>query len=125
MTNKFDEYIIGGSFGFSNVYENYSRFRYNDIDVFICTYDVQKTLNTIIENEIPNLEKIDIISLDIEGGELNCLYGLDIDKYKPSVMVIENVSHSKDITNYLEKYNYVLDKSISYNEYYVHKEFNL
>lgn len=85
----------------------------------------QKTLNTIIENEIPNLEKIDIISLDIEGGELNCLYGLDIDKYKPSVMVIENVSHSKDITNYLEKYNYVLDKSISYNEYYVHKEFNL
>lgn len=29
-------------------------------------------------NEIANLTKIDIISLDIEGCELNCLYSLDL-----------------------------------------------
>jgi hypothetical protein len=33
----------------------------------------QKTLNEVIEKEIPNVKKIDIISLDIEGGEYICL----------------------------------------------------
>jgi len=27
-----------------------------------------------VNNEIQNLDKIDIVSLDIEAGELNCLY---------------------------------------------------
>jgi FkbM family methyltransferase len=81
-----------------------------------------KTLNNIIENEIPHIKQIDIMSIDIEGGELNCLYGIDLEKYKPRVMVIENVVGSKDICNYLESNNYILDKVISYNEYYIRKE---
>ena len=85
----------------------------------------QKTLNTIIQEEIQSINKIDIISIDVEGGELNCLKGLDLNKYKPSVMVIENVTHSKNITNYLEKHNYRLDKNIEYNEYYVQKDFDI
>lgn len=78
----------------------------------------QKTLNTIIENEIP-ITQIDIMSLDIEGGELNCLRGLDLNKYKPKVIVIENVTDDKAIENYLIPYGYKIDKKISYNHYYV------
>jgi len=81
----------------------------------------QKSLNTIIKEEIPQIKEIDIMSIDIEGGELNCLHGIDLIKYKPKVMVIENVTHSENIYNYLKKFGYVLDKVISYNEYYILK----
>jgi FkbM family methyltransferase len=79
----------------------------------------QKTLNKIIEDEITTTKSIDIISIDIEGGELNCLKGLDINKYKPSVLVIENIVEKKDIEDYLKQFNYKLDKKIDYNEYYI------
>jgi hypothetical protein len=85
----------------------------------------QKTLNTVIKNEIPNLTKIDIISLDIEGGKLDCLYGLDLNKYNPSVLVIENVTNDLSIKNYLESFGYILDKQISYNQFYLSNNYVL
>lgn len=33
-------------------------------------------------------------------------------------MVIENVFNNSEISEYLKKYNYILDKKIEYNEYY-------
>jgi FkbM family methyltransferase len=85
----------------------------------------QKTLNTVIKQEIPILNEIDIISIDVEGGEFNVLKGLDLNKYKPKVMVIENVTDDLNIKNYLEEHGYKLDKQFSYNQYYVHKEYKL
>ena len=78
----------------------------------------QKKMNNVLENEIPHIKEIDIISLDVGGGELKCLKGLDLEKYKPKIMVIENVSDDKTIEEYLFKYGYILDKQISYNQYY-------
>ena len=77
-----------------------------------------RTLNSIIETEIPHVTSIDIMSIDVEGGELNVLKGLDLERYKPKIMVVENVFNSPNINEYLTKYNYVLDKQIDYNQYY-------
>jgi FkbM family methyltransferase len=84
----------------------------------------QRTLNSIIESEIPQINEIDILSIDIEGGEYNCLLGLDLKKYKPKVIVIENVTNDTAIKQYLEENGYTLDKHIEYNQYYVHETFN-
>ncbi len=71
-------------------YRNFRRlqkpFFYNPSEIINVTVN-QITINSIIENEIQNLDKIDIVSLDIEGGELNCLYGFDLEKYKPKVLI--------------------------------------
>jgi FkbM family methyltransferase len=84
----------------------------------------QKTLNSVIQNEIPEVERIDIMSLDIEGGELNCLKGLDLIKYKPKLIVIEIAdSSNKEIQNYLETFGYKLDKHIDFNQFYVADDF--
>ena len=83
----------------------------------------QKTLNTIIREEIPDLPHIDIMSLDIEGYEFQCLKGLDLEKYPPKVIVLENADHNHEIKEYLEQHGYRLDKKVHYNEYYVHKSF--
>jgi hypothetical protein len=65
-----------------------------------------------------NTFDIDIISIDVEGGELKVLKGLDLNKYKIKVFVIENVFNDPSISDYLKQYNYILDKRIDYNEYY-------
>ena len=61
---------------------------------------------------------IDIISLDVEGGELKVLQGIDLNKYKVKILVIENVFDDEEIPKYLKQFIYVLDKKIDYNEYY-------
>ena len=78
----------------------------------------QRTLNSVIEDEIPAIKEIDIMSIDVEGGELNVLKGIDLLKYKPKILVIENVFNKTDILNYLKQFGYILDKHIDYNQYY-------
>jgi FkbM family methyltransferase len=82
---------------------------------------IQKTLNTILQTELTNINKIDILKIDIEGGELKCLQGLDLQKYSPKVILVENITNDITIYNYLLSYGYVLDKHISYNQFYIKK----
>jgi len=81
----------------------------------------QKSLNSILATELNNIDAIDVLSIDVEGGELNVLKGLDLNKYKPKLIVTENVFNSPDVQSYLEIYGYRLDKHIDYNQYYVSK----
>jgi FkbM family methyltransferase len=101
-----------------NLDENYMKtFKYGIKDIIKINVP-QKTLNTILRTEIQQIKEIDIISIDVEAGELNVLKGLDLLKYKPKIMVIENVFNNSNIEEYLKLYNYVLDKHIDYNQYY-------
>lgn len=111
--------------GFSaiNISEDYKK-------IFPCEFQSvklltvpQRSLNSIIEQEIPEVKEIDILSIDIEGGEYNCLQGLDLVKYKPKVIVIENVMNDTSIRSYLELHKYTLDRQIGYNQYYIHEDY--
>ena len=84
----------------------------------------QKTLNSIIETELSYITEIDVISIDVEGGELNVLKGIDLNKYKPKILVIENIFNKPDIYDYLKQFNYILDKHIDYNQYYKLETYN-
>lgn len=46
-----------------------------------------KTLDRIFDEN--SVQEIDILSLDIEGGEINALKGLNFSKYEPTVLIIE------------------------------------
>mgnify|MGYP001177726685 CR=1 FL=1 len=47
------------------------------------------TLNNILDSLVINENKIDLLSVDVEGHELDVFYGLDFDKYSPDVIVVE------------------------------------
>lgn len=80
---------------------------------------IQRTLNSLLENELSYITQIDILQIDIEGGELKCLMGLDLNKYKPKIILVENITNKIDIYNYLVSFGYKLDKQISYNQFYI------
>ena len=47
------------------------------------------TLNNIIEKSNFKNKEIDYVSIDVEGFELKVLKGLNFDKYKPRVIIVE------------------------------------
>ncbi len=47
------------------------------------------TINSIIENSKFRDSKIDLLSIDIEGHELNALRSFDFNKYEPKLVIIE------------------------------------
>ena len=47
------------------------------------------TLDNIIQESNMNIKKIDLLSIDVEGYEMNVLKGFNIEKYQPNVIVLE------------------------------------
>ena len=53
------------------------------------------TLNNIIENSKFKNSKIDFVSIDVEGNEINVLNGFDLKKYKPKIILLEFILPNK------------------------------
>lgn len=62
-----------------------------------------KTLESILKEN--SIGKIDILSIDVEGSEINVLKSFDIRKHSPEVMIIEfntlGIARDKEIKKYL------------------------
>ena len=83
----------------------------------------KKTLDSICEYY--NIHKIDILSIDIEGYEVEALKGLTIKKYMPKVLLVESSSIEEEelldsivLNNGYKKLCY-----LSNNIFYVHEDF--
>jgi FkbM family methyltransferase len=74
-----------------------------------------RTLTSILDEIQP--KEIDFFSLDVEGYEMNVLQGLDFEKYKPKIIVIE--CHGDTITPVHKILSplYTMDNKISDRDY--------
>ena len=79
----------------------------------------QRRLDTILRTHAPEVSCIDIVSVDVEGWELEVLGGLDMQKFRPKVMIVENLFNAKDYRTRIKAYGYVLWKNIYPNDVYV------
>jgi FkbM family methyltransferase len=74
-----------------------------------------------LENILDYLEitKIDFMSLDTEGYEFQVLKGLNLEKHRPTYLLIQIYESDKEtIFNYLEAHNYLFLENISNYNYY-------
>lgn len=72
----------------------------------IRTVDVTTiTLNTLLEEN--GIDKIDFLSMDIEGAEMGALRGFDIQKYRPDLCCVET-NDVKTVTDYFDSRGYEL-----------------
>lgn len=81
-----------------------------------------RRLDTILRTHAPDVEQIDILSVDVEGWELEVLRGLSMEKYKPRVMIIENLFNEKEYRDYLKSIGYILWRRVRPNDVYVRSE---
>ena len=66
--------------------------------------------------------KIDFLSIDVEGMELDVLRGFSFPKFRPALLLIEDTVRSLEKHHYLETQGYVLVKRTGLNNWYVPKE---
>jgi FkbM family methyltransferase len=73
-----------------------------------------RTLNTILEEL--KIDKIDILSIDVEGAEKKVLDGLNLSFIKPTVIILENLSSSFNFDSILKHYGYQMVEKINQDE---------
>jgi FkbM family methyltransferase len=65
------------------------------------------------------IERIDFLSIDVEGAELDVLKGLSLAKYRPRLILLEDDVHSRDKHLYMAAHGYKLVRRTNLNNWYV------
>lgn len=119
VNGKWDKFGQAGGTGFHS--------DINRTDAISEVIKVRKiTLDRLLETEI-KVDKIDVISMDVEGHELHILNGFDIARWKPKIMIIENFSEDsvkerfQSIRKRLFDNGYELSARIAQNDCFVIK----
>lgn len=76
-----------------------------------------RTLNSILLEA--NISKIDLLSIDVEGAELQVLKGLDLNRYSPLLILLEDKHLYLNKHRYLIKQGYALVKRTRQNCWYI------
>jgi FkbM family methyltransferase len=111
-------------------YESFSSLGLKDSYAKLCdkldTKTIQvnlRRLSTLLQKDIPGAPRVDILSIDVEGWELEVLNGLDLSKHRPSVIIAENLFKEKKYENHLKQMGYILWRRIHPNDVYVDETF--
>ena len=115
VSNTFAESTVSGDFN-GGLMASIGGVRLNNGHA--CVSVPAKTLASIIDSIQPPIAKIDLLSLDTEGYELNILQGLDLTRHRPMYMLIEIYTRDYDvIVDFLKRHNYELHSNFSnYNK---------
>ena len=76
----------------------------------------KKTLQSILEEQ--KLNKIDFLSLDVEGGEMDILTNFPFDKFDIDVFSIENNTQSSDLPQLMKSKGYDLVEFVGVDDIY-------
>lgn len=86
--------------------------RFEDVEV--------RTLDDIL-SEAGN-PKLDFVSIDVEGSELQVLRGFDLGRHRPAILMLEDHLQRLGVHRYLVQNNYRLVKRTGCNNWYVPHE---
>ena len=76
-----------------------------------------KTLNSVIENSKFKNEKINLLSIDVEGHEMEVVKSINLNKYRPELIVVE--FFEKGILDNLEFHNQNINEILK-SQVYLH-----
>jgi len=105
--------IIGDGLSFSAL-----EVRYGGCELLPCQEINVKVrrLDSILEEA--NVEKVDLLSIDVEGWEVEVMRGFNVNKYQPSVILLENYAHDCKYTEYMASVGYKLSHELYHNYIY-------
>jgi len=81
-----------------------------------------RTLDAILSEHEPNLERVDVIAADVEGWELSVLRGFSLDKFRPKVAILENLFNDKSYDRFMSEHGYQLWITLEPNQVYVRSD---
>jgi FkbM family methyltransferase len=98
----------------------YQRFKQQGLilEEYEVSTKVMTLTNCIEENSFPT--KIDFISIDTEGTELDVIKSIDFNKIQVSMFVVENNFKTTEIEDYLQPLGYIKYLTHEENDFYIH-----
>ena len=81
-----------------------------------------RRLDTILAQHEPDVSHVDIVAVDVEGWEINVMRGLSIEKYRPRVVILENLFNKDEYRNYMKEAGFALWRRLEPNDVYVEKD---
>jgi FkbM family methyltransferase len=106
------------SFSSLAIKESYAELVDSELDVRRIKVDLRR-LDTLLEERASLVSHIDILAVDVEGWECEVLNGLNFEKFKPTVLIIENVFDDDRYREYMRAKGYELWRYIDPNDVYV------
>jgi FkbM family methyltransferase len=122
IVNSHGQHYKGGGVSF----ESFSSFKIKDsfaalkpdLDATTIRVNVRR-LDTILRTHAPDLERIGILSVDVEGWELEVLEGLSVDRYRPECVILENLFGDSAYREAMARRGYRLWRTVPPNDVYV------
>ncbi len=96
-----------------------------NVDDVECRYNLSEKVQVVTLDEIltaAGRPSIDMLSLDVEGTELDVLEGLDLPAYRPKLILIEDKCQSLRKHRFLSRAGYRFIKRTGFNSWYIPKE---
>jgi len=98
------------------------RVLYTNSNQFEASYSVRvETIDKILD--LNNVEKLDFLSIDIEGFEIEAFSGFSLNRYRPTLILIEDHLYDHKVHRLLKKSGYKLIRRTELNMWYVPSEF--
>lgn len=123
---KMDFYISDAHL-YSSIDASHASLGTDDRKVQKVQLDTQ-TLDEIIEKNLPVGQIIDLLSIDVEGHDFSVLKSISLQKYRPRVIVIEDLHHSHATLDqnhyvlYFKTFRYGLISTDKQNLYFMREE---
>lgn len=78
------------------------------------------SLNRLLDGETA---AIDLLSLDLEGMELDALHGFDLQRYRPEIVIVEHGADvaNTELANYLRGQDYFPEARTRANVFFIHQ----
>jgi FkbM family methyltransferase len=77
------------------------------------------TLDDVLEG---HADSIDFVVLDVEGHELAALEGFDLQRWKPTALLIENNEDESAVRRHVEAHAYAHVGSLAQNDLFIHRD---
>lgn len=81
-----------------------------------------RKLDSLLENELSFLDCIDVLTVDVEGTELDVIRGFDILNWSPYIVVLEDFEPHNEKAKFMGKLGYTRKKVIDHNHVFAKNE---
>ena len=78
-----------------------------------------RRLDNILQAASPNVKRVDLVCVDVEGWELEVLAGLSFERWQPKVVIVEHLFEGPEYQEFMRKRGYELWRCMAPNEIYV------
>jgi len=107
-------------------YENFVKDRYKKRGLTFSGFKTATvpaiTIDEIVQQRFPAGARIDLVSIDVEGAEMDVLKGFDVKRHKPGIIVIESnhPEQSEEMVEYLaSQHDYLYAGTLVENLFFV------